>query len=72
MDRALSLASMLLLDSLVVAAQNANCVSEKATNALPEKQVTASAWYDLGEELLSLRQSNWNEQPICTGMESQR
>ena len=52
MERALRLASMLLLGSLAIAAQNANCVSEEIPNFLPINEMNASAWYNLGEELL--------------------
>jgi outer membrane protein assembly factor BamD (BamD/ComL family) len=52
MDRALRIASMLLLGSLAVAAQNANCVSEN-TPKFPINETNASAWYNFGEELLT-------------------
>ena len=59
MERALRLASMLLLGSLAIAAQNANCVSEETPNFLPINKTNASAWYNLGEELL--KNGKYNE-----------
>jgi hypothetical protein len=52
MERALRLASMLLLGSLAIAAQNANCISVEAPNFLSLNETNASAWYNFGEELL--------------------
>jgi len=59
MERALRLASMLLLGSLAIAAQNANCVSEELLNILPLNETNASVWYNLGEELL--KNGKYNE-----------
>jgi hypothetical protein len=45
------LASMLLLDSLAIAAQNANCVSEETPKVLFTKRNERINLYNLGEEL---------------------
>jgi tetratricopeptide (TPR) repeat protein len=58
MERALRLASMLLLGSLAIAVQNANCVSGETGNFLQLNETDASAWYNLGEELLKNGKNN--------------